>query len=105
LAVPWEPVCRPRIHWLPANSLDLLWLALTQMFDHERPASRDTMALQKLIVFKHDSTLGNAPAHKLFERVTVCRKASVEVARDFSNHDVNIARDGLPAGVEIIEKL
>ena len=53
--------------------LELLWQSLTQMFDHDRSASRGTMAPQKLIVFKHDSALGNAPAHKLFERVTVQR--------------------------------
>ena len=85
--------------------LELLWQALTQMFDHDRSASRGTMAPQKLIVFKHESTLGNAPAHKLFERVTVRRKASVEVARDFSDYDVNVEHNGLPGGVEIIEKI
>ena len=87
------------------GDLDLLWQALTQMFDHDRSASRGTMAPQKLIVFKHNSALGNAPAHKLFERITVNRKSSVEVARDFSDYEVSVARDGLPAGVEIIEKL
>src|SRR5258708_26937511 len=49
--------------------LDLLWQALLQMFDHDRSASRGTMSPQKLIVFKHATALGNAPAHKLFERV------------------------------------
>ena len=87
------------------GDLDLLWQALTQMFDHDRSASRGTMAPQKLIVFKHNSALGNAPAHKLFERVTVHRKPSVEVARDFSDYEVSIVREGLPSGVEIIEKL
>ncbi len=87
------------------DDLALFWQSLTQMFDHDRSASRGTMAPQKLIVFKHDSALGNAPAHKLFERVTVRRKPAVEVARDFSDYNVNIARDGLPTGVEIIEKL
>ena len=85
--------------------LNLLWLALTQTFDHDRSATRGTMAPQNLIVFKHDSALGNAPAQLLLERVTVRRKPSVEVARDFSDYEVNIARDGLPAGVEIIDKI
>jgi len=85
--------------------LELLWLALTQMFDHDRSASRGTMAPQKLIVFKHGSALGSAPAHKLFERVTVRRKPAIEVARDISDYEVTIAREGLPAGVEILEKL
>jgi hypothetical protein len=79
--------------------------ALTQMFDHDRSASRGTMAPQKLIVFKHQSALGNAPAHKLFERVTIQRKSGVPVARAFSDYDVAINKTGLPAGVELIELL
>jgi CRISPR-associated protein Csd2 len=87
------------------KDLELFWQALTQMFDHDRSASRGTMAPQRLIVFKHNSTLGNAPAHKLFERVTVRRKPAVDVARDFSDYEVNVERDGSPTGVEIIEKI
>ncbi len=63
------------------------------------------MAPQKLIVFKHQSALGNAPAHKLFERVTVQRKSNVPVARSFSDYDVAINKTGLPSGVELIELL
>jgi CRISPR-associated protein Csd2 len=85
--------------------LELFWQALTQMFDHDRSASRGTMAPQKLVVFKHQSALGNAPAHKLFERITVQRKSSVPVARSFADYDVAINRTGLPAGVELIELL
>ncbi len=87
------------------EDLALFWQALTQMFDHDRSASRGTMAPQKLIVFKHQSTLGNAPAHKLFERVTVQRKANVPVARSFSDYDVTVNKSGLPAGIELIEML
>lgn len=85
--------------------LELFWQALTQMFDHDRSASRGTMAPQKLIIFKHQSALGNAPAHKLFERVTVQRKSNVPVARSFSDYDVTITKTGLPSGVEVIELL
>jgi CRISPR-associated protein Csd2 len=85
--------------------LELFWLALTQMFDHDRSASRGTMAPQKLIVFKHQSALGNAPAHKLFERVTVKRKADVPVARAFSDYEFSVNKSNLPAGVELIEML
>ena len=87
------------------EDLELLWQSLTQMFDHDRSAARGTMAPQKLVVFKHESMLGNAPAHKLFERVTVKRKDSVEVARDFADYDVTVDRDNLPANVEILEKI
>ncbi len=85
--------------------LELFWQALTQMFDHDRSASRGTMSPQKLTVFKHQSALGNAPAHKLFERVTVQRKSDVPVARSFSDYDVVVNKTGLPSGVELIELL
>jgi CRISPR-associated protein Csd2 len=87
------------------TDLDLLWQALTQMFDHDRSASRGTMAPQKLVVFKHASALGSAPAHKLFERVTVRRKTGVDAARSVSDYDVAVDRNNLPAGVEVQELL
>jgi CRISPR-associated protein Csd2 len=87
------------------DDLALLWQALAQMFDHDRSAARGTMAPQKLIVFKHATALGNAPAHKLFERVTVARKPGVDAARSFGDYLVTLNRDGLPAGVELIESL
>ena len=85
--------------------LKLLWQSLTQMFDHDRSASRGTMAPQKLIVFKHASALGNAPAHKLFERIEINRKADIKVARSFSDYLITINRDNLPSEVEVIEML
>jgi len=85
--------------------LELFWQSLTQMFDHDRSASRGTMSPQKLTVFKHQSALGNAPAHKLFERVTVQRKSNVPVARSFSDYDVVVNKTGLQSGVELIELL
>ena len=87
------------------DDLALFWQALTQMFDHDRSASRGTMAPQKLIVFKHQSALGNAPAHKLFERITVARKAGVEAARSFADYDVRVEKTNLPAGIEVLELL
>jgi len=87
------------------DDLALFWRALTEMFDHDRSASRGTMSPQKLIVFKHQSALGNAPAHKLFERVTVQRKSNVPVARSYSDYELAVNRTGLPAGVEVIEVL
>lgn len=87
------------------DDLALLWQALTQMFDHDRSASRGTMSPQKLIVFKHQSALGNAPAHKLFERVDVQRKAGVASARSFSDYDFAVDHSDLPSGIELIERL
>ena len=88
------------------DDLALLWQALAQMFDHDRSAARGTMAPQKLWAFKHASTLGNAPAHKLFELLSVTRKPSVDVARAFTDYDVTSAdeaRGKLPPGVELLE--
>lgn len=85
--------------------LELFWQALSQMFDHDRSASRGTMAPQKLIVFKHTSALGNAPAHKLFERVTVALKpelkTSSRAARQFADYDVAVNEENLPPGITI----
>lgn len=87
------------------EDLALFWQSLSQMFDHDRSASRGTMAPQKLVVFKHQSMLGNAPAHKLFERVTAKRKDSVEVARAFSDYEFAVDKSGLPAGIEVLDLL
>ncbi len=86
------------------DDLKLLWDALTNMFEHDRSAARGLMSTQKLIVFKHDSALGNAPAHKLFERVAITRNDPSKPPRDFSAYTLTIDRKGLPEGVEIIEK-
>ncbi len=68
-----------------------------------RPAG--SMNPRALIVFKHDSQLGNAPSHKLFELVSVKKKESVEVPRAFTDYEVTIDRGGLPTRVEIIERI
>ena len=85
------------------DDLSLFWKALQKMFDLDHSAARGLMSLQKLIVFKHDSPLGNVSAHKLFDRVTVARREDLTgPARDFSDYTVQIDRDGLQ-GVEVIE--
>ena len=85
------------------EDLKLLWDALCNMFEHDRSAARGLMATRKLIVFKHDSTLGNAPAHKLFERVTVKRKDEAKPARAYSDYEVAVDKANLSAGIDIIE--
>jgi CRISPR-associated protein Csd2 len=86
------------------KDLDLLWQALINMFEHDRSAARGEMASQKLVVFEHASALGNAPAHKLFERITVTRKDASRPARQFADYEVKIVRD-LPEGVTLHEML
>lgn len=85
------------------DDLALLWKALVNMFEHDRSAARGLMATRKLIIFKHDSALGNAPAHALFDRVSITRKDEAKPARAYGDYAVEVNREGLPTGIEIIE--
>lgn len=86
--------------------LSLLWDAMVNMFDHDHSAARGKMSARKLIVFKHESALGNAPAHKLFDLVKVNRMTDVSMpARGFTDYQVSILKDRLPPGVTIEEKI
>lgn len=85
--------------------LALLWDALKGMFDHDRSASRGLMAPRKLIVFKHQSALGNAPAHKLFEALKVTRNSDAEVPRAYTDYTVTLDRSDIPANVEVLDLL
>lgn len=85
------------------DDLQLFWEALKNMFDVDRSAARGLMSAQKLIVFQHNSMLGNAPANKLFDRVKI--EKTTEIPRSFSDYCVTIDRDNLPEGVEIIEMI
>lgn len=88
-----------------SDDLELLWEAIINMFEHDHSAARGKMAVRKLIVFKHDSELGNAPSHKLFELIKVKAKDETQPIRSFSEYDVSIDRESVPQGVELIEKL
>ncbi len=79
------------------SDLELLWQAILNMFEHDHSAARGKMAVRELIVFKHDSELGNAPAHKLFEAVKVSRKEEVVLPRAYVDYEVSV--DTMPAGV------
>ncbi len=98
------------------DDLALLFEALGAMFEHDRSAARGEMTTRRLIVFRHENALGNAPAHKLFDRIRIGRNVDGEVrplddkglgnlapARRFSDYAVEIDREGLPAGVEILD--
>ena len=84
------------------EDLQLFWDALKNMFDVDRSAARGLMSAQKLIVFKHDSVLGNAPAYKLFDLVKV-KKVCEGAPRSFSDYNVTIDKEGLPANVTVEE--
>jgi CRISPR-associated protein Csd2 len=86
------------------DDLSLFWSALSDMFDHDRSAARGEMATRKLIVFKHESKLGNAPAHKLFDLVTVKRCADEgKPARLFSDYEVDIDETKVPQSVKLMK--
>ncbi|MBI3729111.1 MAG: type I-C CRISPR-associated protein Cas7/Csd2 [Burkholderiales bacterium] len=85
------------------EDLDLLWQALSQMFEHDRSAARGEMSTRGLYVFKHASELGNAPANSLFDRIRINRKEGIDVARNFSDYEVSVQDNDLPAGVELMK--
>lgn len=80
------------------EDLELLWEALLNMFENDHAAARGKMVMRELIIFKHDSELGNAPSYKLFDAVTVQRKEGVLVPRSYKDYVVTVA-DTLPEGV------
>ena len=99
------------------DDLELLWQALENMFEHDRAAARGEMSTRKLILFRHESALGNAPAHSLFDRVKTWRVHAGSrqpvgdiatdnwpPARKWEDYAVTIEREGLPSGVEVIER-
>jgi CRISPR-associated protein Csd2 len=85
------------------DDLKILWEAIINMFELDRSATRGKMSLRKLIVFKHASKFGNAPAYKLFEKVTVRRKDAEKIARGYNNYEIIIEKENLPENVELIE--
>lgn len=86
------------------EDLALFWKALKGMFDVDRSAARGLMSAQKLIVFKHDSELGNAPANKLFDLVKV-EKICSGAPRSFTDYSVTIDKGGIPSNVKVEELL
>lgn len=87
------------------KDLELLFQSLTQMFDHDRSASRGEMSPCKLIVFKHEDKLGNAPAKKLFDMVQVTAKTPSMPPRSFDDYEVKVERTDLPKQVHLDELL
>lgn len=79
--------------------LELLWNAILNMFELDHSAARGKMAVRQLIVFKHDSELGNAPAYKLFDLVKAEKKADVVTPRAYTDYTVTVDQANLPGGV------
>ncbi len=89
------------------EDLGLLWRALINMFEHDRSAARGEMAARKLIVFKHEHPMGNAPAHVLFDSVQIKRVEGEAhtPARSFKDYQISVNAEALPQGVSVMELL
>lgn len=88
------------------DDLELFFQAVENMFEHDHSATRGKMVVRSLIIFKHDSELGNAPSWKLFEAVTCKKSEGVDSPRSFKDYDgVQIDRNSIPSGVEVIERV
>ena len=81
------------------EDLELLWQAILNMFELDRSAARGKMSVRELIVFRHDSELGNAPAYKLFDLVEAHHKADVTVPRAYADYEIAVDTEHLPQGV------
>lgn len=88
-----------RVTGFSENDLALLWEALINLFENDRSAARGKMAVRELIVFRHASELGNAPAYKLFDTVAVQRKDKEKPPRAYSDYEVTINTQAVPEGV------
>ena len=86
------------------EDLEVLWTAVINMFENDRSAARGKMCLRKLYVFKHDSVLGNAPAHTLFEKIKITKKENVVTPRSFDDYVISIDKN-MPDGIEFSEKI
>lgn len=84
------------------SDLALLWEALSNIFEHDHSAARGQMTTRGLYVFQHDSTLGNAPSHRLFERISVNLKDSAVTPRTFADYKITVDEAGLPENVRLL---
>lgn len=85
------------------EDLDMLWQAILNMFELDRSAARGNMAVRKLYVFKHNSALGDAPSWKLFDSIDVHKRDGVDVARSFSDYEVQVNHEAIPDSVSVSE--
>lgn len=81
------------------DDLELLWNAIINMFEYDHAAARGKMSVRKLVIFKHDSKLGNTPAYKLFDAIKIKRREDVKVARCYNDYEITIAESEIPQGV------
>lgn len=86
------------------DDLKLLWDAIINMFEYDRSSLRGQMAVRKLIIFRHNSELGCAPAHKLFDLVSAKRKEGIDIPRSISDYIIHIDEAMLPEGITVEQR-
>ena len=90
-----------RVTHFTEDDLELLWNAIVNMFENDHSAARGKMAVRKLIIFKHDSELGNAPSHRTLDLVSVKRRDGIETARSYNDYEATVNEAACPEGVHI----
>jgi len=88
------------------EDLELFKKSLEQMFEFDRSAARGQMAARACYAFRHESELGNAPAHKLFDLIRIQPADEAKPPRNFDDYHDRITHDAdiekaLPAGVTL----
>jgi CRISPR-associated protein Csd2 len=86
------------------DDLNLLWDAIINMFENDHSAARGKMAVRKLFIYKHDTYLGVAPSHELFDSVKIERKDISKPSRCFGDYNVSVDKLAIPEGVQLIER-
>lgn len=87
------------------DDLSLLWKAIINMFELDHSAARGNMSVRKLIVFKHESELGNSPAYQLFEKVHIQRRDNDNPVRSYADYEISIDKESMPLGVTCTEMI
>lgn len=88
------------------EDLELFLSALESAFQFDASAARPagSMATRKIIIFQHDSELGSAPSHRLFDAVNVRRREEADIPRTFEDYIVDIDSSVVPAAVSVVER-
>jgi CRISPR-associated protein Csd2 len=87
------------------DDLELLWQAIEKMFEFDRSSARGEMTARRLVVFEHESALGNAQAHRLFDRVGVARRDAARPPREYDAYEVTVDSTNLPAGITLHDRI
>ncbi|MBR3622210.1 MAG: type I-C CRISPR-associated protein Cas7/Csd2 [Selenomonadaceae bacterium] len=85
------------------DDLEKLWNAIINMFELDHSAARGKMSVRRLLVYKHDNPLGNAPAYKLFDLIKICKKDEDIVPRSYDDYEISINKSDCPKGVTLCE--